>query len=146
MLKTIPVSINKRLSTISSTKEEFDRSKESYQKALDASDHSHTLTFIEPTQQKRKRKNRPRNILWFNPPYNASVTTNIGACFLQLLDKHFPKNNPLHKILNRNTVKVSYSCTKNIKSIMQAHNTKLLRRRNNRKPASARGAERRSAH
>ena len=84
MLKTIPVSINKRLSTISSTKEEFDRSKESYQKALDASDHSHTLTFIEPTQQKRKRKNRPRNIKWFNPPYNASVTTNIGACFLQM--------------------------------------------------------------
>ena len=33
---------------------------------------------------------------------------------------------PLHKILNRNTVKLSYSCTKNIKSIMQAHNTKLL--------------------
>ena len=58
--------------------------------------------------------------------YNAPVTTNIGACFLQLLDKHFPKNNPLHKILNRNTVKVLYSCTKNIKSIMQAHNTKLL--------------------
>ena len=54
------------------------------------------------------------------------MTTNIGACFLKLLDKNFKKDNPLHKILNRNTIKVSYSCTKNIKAIIASHNSKIL--------------------
>ena len=42
------------------------------------------------------------------------------------MDKNFKKDNPLHKILNRNTIKVSYSCTKNIKAIIASHNSKIL--------------------
>ena len=101
------LSINQHLSTISNTKEEFEKSKESYQKALNASDHHHTLEFIETTKQHKKRKKRSRNLRWFNQLYNASVTTNIGASFLQLLDKHFPTH-----YTRSWTVKVSYSCTK----------------------------------
>ena len=33
--------------------------------------------------------------------------------------------NQLHKIFNRNTVKVSYSCTPNVGSIIKSHNKKL---------------------
>ena len=110
----MPKSINKRLSAISSTKEEFDLFKPDYQKALDDGGHTTTLNFEDPTQQqqKPKKRNRSRNIIWFNPPWNAAVTSKIGACFLKLVDKNFKKDNPLHKILNRNTIKVSYSCTK----------------------------------
>ena len=125
VIKTIPISINKRLSNISSNKDEFDKAKREYQEALDASGYKHKLTYEEPTEA-TSRKKRTRNILWFTPPYNQAVTTNLGACFLKLLEKHFPKGNPLHPILNRNTVKLSYSCTKNIKRTIQAHNTKLL--------------------
>ena len=64
--------------------------------------------------------------MWLNPPFNKAVTTNISASFLKLVDKHFPPNNPLHKIFNRNTIKVSYSCTKNIKATIQSHNQKIL--------------------
>jgi hypothetical protein len=32
----------------------------------------------------------------------------------------------LHKIFNRNTVKVSYSCTKNIRSVIDNHNSKII--------------------
>ena len=35
---------------------------------------------------------------------------------------HFLKSNKLYKIFNRNTVKVSYCCTKNLSSIIKAHN------------------------
>ncbi len=35
---------------------------------------------------------------------------------LHVIDKHFPPNHKLHKIFNRNTVKVSYSCMNNVKS------------------------------
>ena len=40
--------------------------------------------------------------------------------------KNFPKNNPLSKIFNKNTVKISYSCTRNIKSIILGHNKQIL--------------------
>ena len=38
--------------------------------------------------------------------------------FLNLLDKYFPQNPRLHKIFNRNSGKVSYSCTKSMKTII----------------------------
>ncbi len=34
-------------------------------------------------------------------------------------------NHKLHKIFNRNTVKVSYSCMNNVKSIISKHNTRI---------------------
>ena len=54
------------------------------------------------------------------------VKTNIGRIFLQLLDKHFPKGSKLAKVMNRNCVKLSYSTTKNMKKIIEAHNRKVL--------------------
>ena len=62
---------------------------------------------------------------WYNPPFNMAVKTKVGKKFLKLLETHFPKENKLHKILNRNTVKLSYSCMKNVKSIIQSHNAKI---------------------
>jgi hypothetical protein len=47
-----------------------------------------------------------------------NVSTNIGRNFLSIIDKHFPSHDKLHKIFNRNTVKVNYSCMSNVKSII----------------------------
>ena len=55
-----------------------------------------------------------------------NVTTKIGQRFLTLIDKHIPKNHKLHKIFNRNTIKISYSCMPNIKSIINSHNKNIL--------------------
>ena len=71
------------------------------------------------------KRSRQRNIIWFNLPFSQAVWANIGKQFLDLLDKHFPQNNQLHKTFNRNTVKVSYSCTPNVGSIIKSHNRKL---------------------
>ena len=63
--------------------------------------------------------------VWFGVALNdrlKNVETNVGKCFLSLIDKHFPKSNPLHKIFNRNTIKLSYSCMGNIKTIISNHN------------------------
>ena len=40
--------------------------------------------------------------------------------------KYFSRHHKLHKIFNKNTVKVSYSCTKNITSIINCRNKKNL--------------------
>ena len=59
-------------------------------------------------------------------PYSKNVTTKVGKVFLSLIDKHFPPHHKLQKLFNRNNVKISYSCLPNIKSIMNAHNRKIL--------------------
>ena len=61
-----------------------------------------------------------------NPPFNKNVSTNVAKRFLNLLDQHFPKSNKLHEIFNRNTVKVSYSCTQNMSSMIKSHNKKVI--------------------
>ena len=116
IIKQLPDIINDRLSANSSNKEIFDKSKADYEKGLRESGYNPNLNF--QTRPKAKRK-RNRKIIWFNPPFNKSVSTNIAKKFLLLLDKHFPRNNPLHKIFNRNNVKVSYSCTENISKIIK---------------------------
>ena len=56
-----------------------------------------------------------------------SVQTNVARDSLKLIDKHFPAASPLHKIFNRNTVKVSYSCMNNVKRVISSHNKRVLR-------------------
>ena len=72
------------------------------------------------------RRQRRRNIIWFNPPFSKNVKTNVARRFLKLIDKHFPRTNKLHKIFNMNTVKVSYSCMPNMKAAINTHNTHIL--------------------
>ena len=62
----------------------------------------------------------------FNPPYSKNVKTNIRNIFLNIIKKHFPPHHKLHKLFNKNTVKISYSCTRNIKAIINSHNAKIL--------------------
>ena len=130
ILKNIPESINKRLSEISSDKECFDSAKQVYQEALDKSGYCYDLTY-KVTPSRTRRRTRKRNIIWYNPPYSKNVETNVGKCFLSLIDQHFPKSNPLHKIFNRNTLKLSYSCMNNVKSIISSHNKTVISKSTN---------------
>ena len=47
--------------------------------------------------------------------------------FLRLVEKHFPKSNKLHKIFNRNTLKVSHSCTENMAQIIRKHTKEITK-------------------
>ena len=58
------------------------------------------------------------------------MSKNVAERFLDLLDRHFAPNNQLHKIFNKNTVKVSYSCTLNVGSIIKSHNKKPINAEN----------------
>lgn len=79
-------------------------------------------------QQQTDGQNRQRNyIIWYNPPFSKNTSTNSGYKFLALIDKHFPKDNKLRKIFNRNTIKISYSCMNNAKQIIDNHNKQILK-------------------
>ena len=121
--KQLPKMIEKRLSGISYNQEEFDRAKPAYAQALEKSGYKQKLEF--QTENSSKRRQRKRNITWFNPPFSDNVSTNIGRKFLNLLDKHFPPDHKLHPICNRSCVKVSYSCMPNMAAIIKQHNSNV---------------------
>ena len=74
----------------------------------------------------RRNRNRNKKVIWFNPPFCILTNINIGKCLLNHLDKRFNRDNLLKKFFNWNTVKVSYSCTKNKHNILNNHNRRLL--------------------
>ena len=128
--KQLPLSIEARLRSLSSSKEIFDESAPPYQEALNRSGYNHILKYDDvPAVKKHQRGNRQRNIIWFNPPYSKSVKTNVGKYFLKLLEKHFPKRHKMNKIFNRNTVKISYSCMPSMKAVTNRHNKRVLQKR-----------------
>ena len=106
ILKNIPKFIQKRLNTISSSEDEFGGAKDEYQKALEEAGYTDTLTYDPNINQTNKpKRKRSRRIIWYNPPYSKNVATNIGKEFFKLLRLHFPKQHPLHRLFNNNTVK-----------------------------------------
>ena len=129
--KNLPTAINKRLSDLSTNEKMFNENKEIYQNALRKGNHNHKLKYNIKNQKEPQninvKKNRNRKQIWFTPPYNSSLITNIGQEFLKLIDKHFPKNKPLSAIFNRKTIKIGYSCTKNMEQIINNHNRNIIK-------------------
>ena len=124
--KQLPISIETRLSKLSSNGKVFNESVYIYQEALDKSGYNHQLTFQKTSTNNTQRRQRKRNIIWFNPSFSKSVVTKKGKTFLRLINKHFPPHHKLHKIFNRNNVNISYSCMPNVKSIINKHNKIIL--------------------
>ena len=89
VIKQIPLSIQNRLSNLSSNEEIFKQATPYYTAALQRSGYDHKFEY-KPNTRNQRRNNRKRNIIWFNPPYNNNIATNIGRYFLNLIKKHFP--------------------------------------------------------
>ena len=75
----------------------------------------------------KKQRTRKRRVIWFNPPFSINVKTDIGRKFFNILEKkNFPKDHSFHKIVNKNTVKLSYSCMPNMGRILKNHNKSII--------------------
>ena len=123
VLKQIPKITSMRLSNLSSDQDEFNKVASEYQQDLERSGYKSKLEYSPSQPMKRQRK---RKILWYNPPFDLQVKSSIAKHFLNLINVHFPPHHRLHKILNRNCVKVSYSCMPNIASHIASHNVKQM--------------------
>ena len=133
--------VGKRLASISSNKDIFDEEKKDYEEALRESGYKEKLSYEkgknklsekEKNMDKKKKKNRKRKEIYFNPPWNDNLKTNIGGQFLKIVDKHFgsKRKDNLNKIFNRKILKVSYSNTTNFGNIIKNKNKKLLQEAN----------------
>ena len=123
IIKQLPKMIEQRISSLSSNMEIFDDEIGPYENALKNSGYQYKMKYI-PTNTTKKRV-RTRKIIYFNPPFSKNVRTNVGALFLKLIDDYIPKENPLHKYLNRSTIKVSYCTFSNVKDHIAKNNAKV---------------------
>ena len=99
VINRIPFMISKPLTDIFRDKEHFDKAARIYNEARKNSGFNKTLNF-SPTIP--SRRHRGRNIIWFNPPFNSNVKTNVGKLYLTLLQKHFPRHHKYYKLFNKN--------------------------------------------
>ena len=85
IIKQIPKTIEKHLSQLSSNEEIFNESTPVYEEKLHQSDYQQKLKYNPVNTKNHSKRDRKRNIIWFNPPFNRNVSTNIGKYFLNLL-------------------------------------------------------------
>ena len=127
ILKQIAISIETRLSNLSSNSEIFYEASEHYHNILNQSGYDYKLQYKpsnnENENKSKSSKNRKRNIIWFNPLFLKNVSDNSGKYFLLLIQKHFPNNHKYRKIFNKNNVKISCSCNMHNKSNHGKENT-----------------------
>ena len=129
IIKQLPSMTNKCISSLSCDETEFSKAKITYKTALQNSEYQATLKFEKPSQN--ASQNRNRKVIWFNPPFSLNVKTNIGKEFFKLICKNFPRNHSFRKIFNLNTIKISYSSMKNMKSLIKQHNARVLKNQKN---------------
>ena len=154
IIHNLPKGIGIRLSTNSSSNEIFQEAAKPYNDALKQNGYKQLLMCsknenVQDKREKTTRKSaqenmslpkniqneeikeinkdkRRRKITWFNPPYSKNVATNIGKKLFSLLSMCFPPENKLYKIINKNTIKLSYSCMNSIHQIITSHNKTVL--------------------
>ena len=128
--KQLPKTINKRISTLSSDRLSFDAAAPLYEEALRQSNFNVKMKYNPEDEASANRpknqRNRHSNTVWYNPPFSKNVRSNIGRNCITLIDKHFPPSSNLHKIFNRNTMEISYSCMGNMRSTISKHNFRIL--------------------
>ena len=96
ILQQIPLSIENRLYTASSNKEEFIQAIRTYIEALKKPCYNYDIKHKPKINNEKSDNNNinianklnkrtcKSNIIWFNPPFRNTVTPNNGKCFLKL--------------------------------------------------------------
>ena len=116
--------ISQRLSNISCDEIEFSKVCQEYRNALTESGHKEILKYEPKDANLNRKRRRKRKIIWFNPPFNKNLKTELGRKFFNLFDRHFPKTHIYHKMFSSNNVKLSYSCTENMGMLIKNINNK----------------------
>ena len=82
IIKNLPASISRRISDISCDEDIFKKATPIDDDALKSSGYTESLSYTND-QPRRKRRNRQRNIIWFNPPFSKNV---LNQHWLHLLE------------------------------------------------------------
>ena len=75
---------------------------------------------------KVKKRKRSKKQYFFNPPNELNVKKNVVKEVFKAQEKTIPKGHKLYPLLNRHTVKVTYSTMPNIQKKVSSHNRKVI--------------------
>ena len=143
IFKNLPAGICNRISTNSSSEEIFKNAEAPYLEALRTSKFSEneisegwkyeakdSINEVMSNYLKAKKARKTRNKVFFTPPYNAAIATNIIGFVIKLVAKCFTKEKAptLSKAFNCHSVCCTYRTGRNIKAYIDSHNKGLLRR------------------
>ena len=70
---------------------------------------------VNQNNSNKRKKQRKRKIIYFNPPFSLTVATKIGKEFLKLIDKHFDKNTSIINFLTGKQSKYHTAAWKTLK-------------------------------
>ena len=73
IIKHLPKSINRRISSLSCDEGHFNNVKHYYENQLKSCGYNEPFSFMNEAPANNRNKTRKRNIVWFNPPYSQSV-------------------------------------------------------------------------
>ena len=136
VIKQVSKNVNLRIRNLSANEEIFRKGSKMYIDALKSSGYKENFTNKEEKMPNDNNKEKIRKIdvkiekgksYGSTPPFCWLANINIGKYFLKLVDKHFKHGNKLPKIFNRKTLKISYSCTKNIFQIINSQNKNITK-------------------
>ena len=97
---------------LNSNKEIVLPSKKIYDNTLAKSGYTYNIQYNPDPNFGRSRgttRTRRREVIYFNPPWDNCVHSQIWRDFLTLVDRCFQQGHKLRRICNRNRVKVTYS-------------------------------------
>ena len=126
IIKNLPTMISKRLSLLSSNEEVFNEESAIYNEGLRIAGYKEKVRFIPDQNLQGQRRKRRRNLIHFLPPWNEAVATPICKNLFDLLEKHFKDGTLLGRLFNKNTIRIGYARTPNMKEIITGQNMKLL--------------------
>ena len=113
-IKQLPISIKSRLSRLSSSEEIFNDFLTQYQDAVDKLGYKRKLMYQVNVNISNNRKNKKE-------------TSFVQPTIQQKRKNQHRKNvSKSYNLFNKNAVKISYSCTRNIKTIINLPNAKIL--------------------
>ena len=82
VVKQIPKFVSKRITTNSCNEDIFRKSAPFYNSILKDSGFNGNIKYCpEESVSSRRRKNRSRNIIWYNPPFSRNVKTKLENIF-----------------------------------------------------------------
>ena len=134
ILKNMSANTEQRISKLCSSEVLFNKHVDYYSSILKNSGHRSDLKYEKKPRKLQPGRTRTRKMVWYNPPFCLSVKTKIGKRFFEILNDHWPEPVPhpntgvkpertgLNLILNKNTVKLSFSTMNNIAAVYNLHN------------------------
>ena len=106
IMRQLPVKINKTISDISYSEDEFERAKRPYESVANKSVFNISMNFIRRNTSSKQKRKRQWKIIWLNPRSSHNIETNIEKMFPKLICKNFPRSHRFSKKFNTNTMEV----------------------------------------